>query len=173
MNKKNEDMTFDEIQLYRKEIVLRGCLSLLVILFSVIGMIWMSVSNVSEDNFNRFRWLVTVVSFSLVSVYTLPLSMKVSKVLRKHPDWIRQSALKTKVPKDWTLKRLVVIGSSVILLLFNFVILYRPLPESKKPHEIPANFEKNPAENRIPSSVPTEDNSDKVENQPSTEGGRQ
>ena len=49
----------------------------------------------------------------------------------QHPDWIRQSGITAKIPLpwDWHLKRLLVLGSSLLVIIVSFAFLYKPQSE--------------------------------------------
>ena len=54
-----------------------------------------------------------------------------NQIMRQHPDWIRQSGMTAKIPLpwDWHLKRLLVLGSSLLVIIVSFALLYKPQSE--------------------------------------------
>lgn len=148
MPKNFSEMSFEEIQQYRKEIVIRGSLVFIIILLAIVGLVIMTINDVSWSNRNAFRLIATAIGGGLLLVYTLPLSTKVNRVLKQHPDWVRQSALKTKVPQSWTIQRSLILGIAVLILAASFVILYNPQPEANQNYS------------DYPTSVPQQENQD-------------
>ena len=126
MNNNFNEMSFDELKCYRREGLWRSLGSLLVIILVITGMVLMEVNHVSPSNQNRFRviGLTTVVA---LFGYLMPL-MAANRVMRDHPDWVKQSGIGAKIPLPmaWHVKRLCVLGSSLLVIGVGFASSYKP-----------------------------------------------
>ena len=126
MNKNFNEMSFDELKCYRREGLWRSLGLLLVIILVITGMVLMEVNHVSPSNQNRFRVIGLTMVIALFG-YLKPL-MAVNRVMRDHPDWIKKSGFRAKIPlpMDWHVKRLCVLGASLLVIGVGFVSLYKP-----------------------------------------------
>ena len=126
MNKNFNQMSFDELKCYRREGLWRSLGLLLVITLVITGMVLMEVNHVSLSNQNRFRviGLTTVVA---LFGYLKPL-MAVNRVMRDHPDWIKKSGFGEKIPLPmaWHVKRLCVLGASLLVIGVGFASSFKP-----------------------------------------------
>lgn len=126
MDKNFKEMSFDELKCYRREGLWRSLGLLLVIILVITGMVLMEVNHVSQSNQNRFRMIGLTTVIALFG-YLKPL-MAVNRVMRDHPDWIKKSGFGTKIPlpMDWHVKRLCVLGASLLVIGVGFTSLYKP-----------------------------------------------
>jgi len=114
MGKKFEEMSFDELKLYRREGLWRSIGLLIETIVLIIS------------NRNHFRIIGFMITLGLLS-YIRPI-FGANQVMRNHPDWIRKSGFKAKIPlpKEWHIKRFCVIGVSLIVIIVSFFFLYKP-----------------------------------------------
>ena len=126
MNKHFEEMSFDELQCYRREGLWRSLGLLLVIILVIPGMVLMEVNHVSPSNQNRFRVIGLTMVITLFG-YLMPL-MAANRVMRDHPDWVKKSGFGAKIPLPmaWHVKRLCVLGASLMVIGVGFTSLYKP-----------------------------------------------
>ena len=126
MNQNFNEMLFDELKCYRREGLWRSLGLLLVIILVITGMVLMEVNHVSQSNQNRFRMIGLTTVIALFG-YLKPL-MAVNRVMRDHPDWIKKSGFGAKIPlpMDWHVKRLCVLGASLLVIGVGFTSLYKP-----------------------------------------------
>ena len=126
MNKNFNEMSFDELKCYRREVLWRSLGLLLVIILVIVGMVLMEVNHVSPSNQNRFRVIGLTTVIALFG-YLMPL-MAANRVMRDHPDWIKKSGFGAKIPLPmaWHFKRLCVLGASLLVIGVGFVSLYKP-----------------------------------------------
>lgn len=126
MGKKFEDMSFDELKLYRREGLWRSIGLLIEIIVLIIGMLLMELNHVDFSNRNHFRIIGFIITLGLLS-YIRPI-FGANQVMRNHPDWIRKSGFKAKIPlpKEWHIKRLCIIGISILVIIVSFFFLYKP-----------------------------------------------
>ncbi|MBZ2138369.1 hypothetical protein [Streptococcus gordonii] len=126
MGKKFEDMSFDELKLYRREGLWRSIGLLIEIIVLIIGMLLMELNHVAFSNRNHFRIIGFIITLGLLS-YIRPI-FGANQVMRNHPDWIRKSGFKAKIPlpKEWHIKRFCVIGVNLIVIIVSFFFLYKP-----------------------------------------------
>ena len=119
-------MSFDELKYYRREGLWRSLGILLVIILMITGMVLMDLNHVSPSNQNRFRGIGLTTVIALFG-YLKPL-MAVNRVMRDHPDWIKKSGFGAKIPlpMDWHVKRLCVLGASLLVIGVGFVSSYKP-----------------------------------------------
>ena len=119
-------MSFDELKCYRREGLWRSLGLLLVIILVIVGMVLMEVNHVSPSNQNRFRVIGLTTVIALFG-YLKPL-MAVNRVMRDHPDWIKKSGFRAKIPlpMDWHVKRLCVLGASLLVIGVGFVSSFKP-----------------------------------------------
>lgn len=129
MDKKFEEMSFDELKLYRREGLWRSIGILFLIIIVILGMILMEVNHVAYSNKYHFRVIGFVINLGLFT-YLRPM-FGANQIMRQHPDWIRQSGMTAKIPLpwDWHLKRLLVLGSSLLVIIVSFALLYKPQSE--------------------------------------------
>lgn len=126
MNKNFNEMSFDELKCYRRE-GLWGSLSLLLVIILVItGMVLMEVNHVSPSNQNRFRVIGLTTVIALFG-YLMPL-MAANRVMRDHPDWVKNSGIRAKIPLPmaWHVKRLCVLGASLLVIGVGFASSFKP-----------------------------------------------
>ncbi|MCY7151470.1 hypothetical protein MK541_04670 [Streptococcus gallolyticus subsp. gallolyticus] len=126
MKKSFEEMTFDELKLYCREGLWRSLSILLVAIVVIICMIVMTVNHVSQSNLYRFRTLGIVIILALLGY--LRTIANANKVMREHPDWIRKSGMGAHIPlpREWHLKRALVIGIALTAVIIGFIAYYHP-----------------------------------------------
>ena len=126
MDKNFNEMSFDELKCYRREGLWRSLGLLLVITLVITGMVLMEVNHVSQSNQNRFRMIGLTTVIALFG-YLKPL-MAVNRVMRDHPDWIKKSGFGAKIPlpMDWHVKRLCVLGASLLVIGVGFASSFKP-----------------------------------------------
>lgn len=126
MNKNFNEMSFDELKCYRREGLWRSLGFLLVIVLVITGMILMEVNHVSSSNQNRFRVIGLTTVIALFG-YLMPL-MAANRVMRDHPDWVKKSGIGAKIPLPmaWHVKRLCVLGVSLLVIGGGFASSYKP-----------------------------------------------
>ena len=126
MNKHFEEMSFDELKCYRREGLWRSLGLLLVIILVIVGMVLMEGNHVSPSNQNRFRVIGLTTVIALFG-YLKPL-MAANRVMLDHPDWIKKSGFRAKIPlpMDWHVKRLCVLGASPLVIGVGFVSSFKP-----------------------------------------------
>ncbi len=126
MNKNFNQMSFDELKCYRREGLWRSLSLLLVITLVITGMVLMEVNHVSPSNQNRFRVIGLTTVIALFG-YLKPL-MAVNRVMRDHPDWIKKSGFGAKIPLPmaWHVKRLCVLGASLLVIGVGFASSFKP-----------------------------------------------
>ena len=126
MNKNFNEMSFDELKCYRREGLWRSLGLLLVIILVITGMVLMEVNHVSPSNQNRFRviGLTTVVA---LFGYLMPL-MAANRVMRDHPDWVKKSGIRAKIPlpMSWHITRFCVLGASLLVIGVGFASSFKP-----------------------------------------------
>ena len=126
MNKNFNEMPFDELKCYRREGLWRSLGLLLVIILVIVGMVLMEVNHVSPSNQNRFRVIGLTTVIALFG-YLKPL-MAANRVMLDHPDWIKKSGFRAKIPlpMDWHVKRFCVLGASLFVVGGGFASLFKP-----------------------------------------------
>ena len=126
MNKHFEEMSFDELKCYRREGLWRSLGFLLVIVLVITGMVLMEVNHVSSSNQNRFRVIGLTTVIALFG-YLMPL-MAANRVMRDHPDWVKKSGIRAKIslPMAWHVKRLCILGASLLVIGVGFVSSFKP-----------------------------------------------
>ena len=126
MNKHFEEMSFDELKCYRREGLWRSLGLLLVIILVITGMVLMEVNHVSPSNQNRFRVIGLTMVITLFG-YLMPL-MAANRVMRDHPDWVKKSGIRAKIPLPmaWHVKRLCVLGASLLVIGVGFASSFKP-----------------------------------------------
>ena len=96
MDKNFKEMSFDELKCYRREGLWRSLGLLLVIILVITGMVLMEVNHVSPSKQNRFRVIGLTTVIALFG-YLMPL-MAANRVMRDHPDWVKKSGIRAKIP---------------------------------------------------------------------------
>ena len=126
MNKHFEEMSFDELKCYRREGLWRSLGFLLVIVLVITGMVLMEVNHVSSSNQNRFRVIGLTTVIALFG-YLMPL-MAANRVMRDHPDWVKKSGIRAKIPLPmaWHVKRLCVLGAGLLVIGVGFASSFKP-----------------------------------------------
>ena len=126
MNKNFNEMSFDELKCYRREGLWRSLGLLLVIILVITGMVLMEVNHVSPSNQNRFRVIGLTTVIALFG-YLMPL-MAANRVMRDHPDWVKKSGFGAKIPLPmaWHVKRLCVLGASLLVIGVGFTSSFKP-----------------------------------------------
>ena len=126
MNKNFNEMSFDELKCYRREGLWRSLGLLLVIILVITGMVLMEVNHVSPSNQNRFRVIGLRTVIALFG-YLMPL-MAANRVMRDHPDWVKKSGIRAKIPLPvaWHVKRLCVLGASLLVIGVGFASSFKP-----------------------------------------------
>ena len=132
MNKHFEEMSFDELKCYRREGLWRSLGLLLVIILVITGMVLMEVNHVSPSNQNRFRGIGLTTVIALFG-YLKPL-MAANRVMRDHPDWVKKSGIRAKIslPMAWHVKRLCILGASLLVIGVGFVSSFKPQVQQTK-----------------------------------------
>lgn len=99
---------------------------LLVIILVITGMVLMEVNHVSPSNQNRFRVIGLTTLIALFG-YLMPLTAA-NRVMRDHPDWVKKSGIRAKIPLPmaWHVKRLCILGASLLVIGGGFVSSYKP-----------------------------------------------
>ena len=126
MDKNFNEMSFDELKCYRREGLWRSLGLLLIIILVITGMVLMEVNHVSPSNQNRFRVIGLTTVIALFG-YLMPL-MAANRVMRDHPDWVKNSGIRAKIPLPmaWHVKRLCVLGASLLVIGVGFVSSFKP-----------------------------------------------
>ena len=126
MNKHFEEMSFDELKFYRREGLWRSLGLLLVINLVITGMVLMEVNHVSPSNQNRFRGIGLTTVIALFG-YMKPL-IAANRVMLDHPDWVKKSGFRAKIPLPmaWHVKRLCVLGASLLVIGVGFASSFKP-----------------------------------------------
>ena len=160
MNKNFNQMSFDELKCYRREGLWRSLGLLLVIILVIVGMVLMEVNHVSPSNQNRFRVIGLTTVIALFG-YLKPL-MAANRVMLDHPDWIKKSGFRAKIPlpMDWHVKRLCVLGASLLVIGVGFVSLYKPQVPQINLKDQQDNIQVNNVINFPTIEVPTSDSQD-------------
>ena len=133
---------------------------LLVIILVITGMVLMDVNHVSPSNQNRFRVIGLTTVIALFS-YLKPL-MAANRVMRDHPDWVKKSGFRAKIPlpMDWHVKRLCVLGASLLVIGVGFTSLYKPQVQQTNLKDQQDNIQVNNVINLPDIEVPTSDSQD-------------
>lgn len=160
MDKNFKEMSFDELKCYRREGLWRSLGLLLVIILVITGMVLMEVNHVSQSNQNRFRMIGLTTVIALFG-YLKPL-MAVNRVMRDHPDWIKKSGFGAKIPlpMDWHVKRLCVLGASLLVIGVGFASLYKPQVQQTNLKDQQDNIQVNNVIDVPEIEVPTSDSKD-------------
>ena len=126
MNNNFNEMSFDELKCQRREGLWRSLGFLLVIVLVITGMVLMEVNHVSPSNQNRFRVIGLITVIALFG-YLMPL-MAANRIMRDHPDWVKKSGIRAKIPLPtaWHVKRLCVLGASLLVIGGGFASSYKP-----------------------------------------------
>lgn len=126
MDKNFNEMSFDELKCYRREGLWRSLGLLLIIILVITGMVLMEVNHVSPSNQNRFRVIGLTTVIALFG-YLMPL-MAANLVMRDHPDWVKNSGIRAKIPLPmaWHVKRLCVLGASLLVIGVGFASSFKP-----------------------------------------------
>ena len=160
MNKNFNEMSFDELKCYRREDLWRSLGLLLVMILVITGMVLMDVNHVSPSNQNRFRVIGLTTVIALFS-YLKPL-MAANRVMRDHPDWVKKPGFRAKIPlpMDWHVKRLCVLGASLLVIGVGFTSLYKPQVQQTNLKDQQDNIQVNNVINLPDIEVPTSDSQD-------------
>ena len=160
MNKNFNEMSFDELKCYRREGLWRSLGFLLVIVLVITGMILMEVNHVSSSNQNRFRVIGLTTVIALFG-YLMPL-MPANRVMRDHPDWVKKSGFRAKIPLPmaWHVKRLCVLGASLLVIGVGFASLYKPQVQQTNLKDQQDNIQVNNVIDVPEIEVPTSDSKD-------------
>ena len=75
---------------------------------------------------NRFRVIGLTTVIALFG-YLMPL-MAANRVMRDHPDWVKKSGIRAKIPLPmaWHVKRLCVLGASLLVIGVGFSSSFKP-----------------------------------------------
>lgn len=157
MDKNFNEMSFDELKCYRRECLWRSLGQLLVIILVITGMVMMEVNHVSPSNQNRFRGIGLTTVIALFG-YLKPL-MEANRVMRDHPDWVKKSGFRAKIPlpMDWYAKRLCVLGASLLVIGVGFASQYKPQVQQTNLKDQQDNIQVNNVINLPDIEVPTSD----------------
>lgn len=160
MDKNFNEMSFDELKCYRRECLWRSLGQLLVIILVITGMVMMEVNHVSPSNQNRFRGIGLTTVIALFG-YLKPL-MEANRVMRDHPDWVKKSGFRAKIPlpMDWHAKRLCVLGASLLVIGVGFASQYKPQVQQTNLKDQQDNIQVNNVINLPDIEVPTSDSQD-------------
>lgn len=142
MDKKFEEMSFDEIKLYRREELWRSLGMLLVLVIIIVGMVFMEIGHVPFSNRNRFRMIGIAVAIGLMTY--LRQLFGVNQVMRNNPEWVKKSGITAKIPlpRNWHIKRTAIIGASILVVLISFFTLYKPQKVNSIPSDVPESVYK-------------------------------
>ncbi|MFR4639249.1 MAG: hypothetical protein ACLT8H_08745 [Streptococcus parasanguinis] len=99
MNKNFNEMSFDELKCYRREVLWRSLGLLLVIILVITGMVLMEVNHVSPSNQNRFRVIGLTTVIALFG-YLMPL-MAANRVCETIRIGSRNQVFEQKFPCLW------------------------------------------------------------------------
>ena len=160
MSKNFNEMSFDELKCYRREGLWRSLGFLLVIILVITGMVLMEVNHVPFSNQNRFRGIGLTTVIALFG-YMKPL-MAANRVMRDHPDWVKKSGFRAKIPlpMDWHAKRLCVLGASLLVIGVGFVSSYKPQVQQTNLKDQQDNIPVNNVINLPDIEIPTSDSQD-------------
>ena len=160
MNKNFNEMSFDELKCYRREGLWRSFGLLLVIILVITGMVLMEVNHVSPSNQNRFRVIGLTTVIALFS-YLMPL-MAANRVMRDHPDWVKKSGIRAKIPLPmaWHVKRLCVLGASLLVIGVGFISSFKPQVQQTNLKDQQDNIQVNNVIDVPEIEVPTSDSKD-------------
>jgi hypothetical protein len=160
MSKNFNEMSFDELKCYRREGLWRSLGFLLVIILVITGMVLMEVNHVPFSNQNRFRGIGLTTVIALFG-YMKPL-MAANRVMRDHPDWVKKSGFRAKIPlpMDWHAKRLCVLGASLLVIGVGFVSSYKPQVQQTNLKDQQDNIQVNNVINLPDIEIPTSDSQD-------------
>lgn len=160
MNKNFNEMSFDELKCYRREGLWRSLGLLLVIILVITGMVFMDVNHVSPSNQNRFRGIGLTTVIALFG-YLMPL-MAANRVMRDHPDWVKKSGIRAKIPLPmaWHVKRLCVLGASLLVIGVGFASSFKPQVQQTNLKDQQDNIQVNNVIDVHEIEVPTSDSKD-------------
>ena len=160
MSKNFNEMSFDELKCYRREGLWRSLGFLLVIILVITGMVLMEENHVPFSNQNRFRGIGLTTVIALFG-YMKPL-MAANRVMRDHPDWVKKSGFRAKIPlpMDWHAKRLCVLGASLLVIGVGFVSSYKPQVQQTNLKDQQDNIQVNNVINLPDIEIPTSDSQD-------------
>ena len=160
MNQNFNEMLFDELKCYRREGLWRSLGLLLVIILVIVGMVLMEVNHVSPSNQNRFRVIGLTTVIALFG-YLMPL-MAANRVMRDHPDWVKKSGIRANIPLPiaWHVKRLCVLGASLLVIGVGFASLYKPQVQQTNLKDQQDNIQVNNVIDVPEIEVPTSDSKD-------------
>lgn len=160
MNQNFEEMSFDELKCYRREGLWRSLGLLLVIILVITGMVLMEVNHVSPSNQNRFRVIGLTTVIALFG-YLMPL-MAANRVMRDHPDWVKNSGIRAKIPLPmaWHVKRLCVLGASLLVIGVGFASSFKPQVQQTNLKDQQDNIQVNNVIDVPAIEVPTSDSQD-------------
>ena len=126
MNKHFEEMSFDELKCYRREGLWRSLGLLLVINLVITGMVLMEVNHVSPSNQNRFRGYWFDNGHCALWLHEASDSSKSRDV---RPSGLGQEIrfrAKIPLPMAWHVKRLCVLGASLLVIGVGFASSFKP-----------------------------------------------
>ena len=160
MDRNFNEMSFDELKCYCREGLWRSLGFLLVIILVITGMVLMEVNHVPFSNQNRFRGIGLATVIALFG-YMKPL-MAANRVMRDHPDWVKKSGFRAKIPlpMDWHAKRLCVLGASLLVIGVGFVSSYKPQVQQTNLKDQQDNIQVNNVINLPDIEIPTSDSQD-------------
>ena len=160
MDKNFNEMSFDELKCYRREGLWRSLGLLLVIILVIVGMVLMEVNHVSPSNQNRFRVIGLTTVIALFG-YLMPL-MAANRVMRDHPDWVEKSGIRAKIPlpTTWHVKRLCVLGASLLVIGVGFTSSFKPQVQQTNLKDQQDNIQVNNVIDVPEIEVPTSDSKD-------------
>ena len=160
MDKNFNEMSFDELKCYRREGLWRSLGLLLVIFLVITGMVLMEVNHISQSNQNRFRVIGLTTVIALFG-YLMPL-MAANRVMRDHPDWVKKSGIRAKIPlpMDWHVKRLCILGASLLVIGVGFASSFKPQVQQTNLKDQQDNIQVNNVIDVPDIEVPTSDSQD-------------
>lgn len=79
--------------------------------------------SVQSESFSGIGLTTVIALFG----YLMPL-MAANRVMRDHPDWVKNSGIRAKIPLPmaWHVKRLCVIGASLLVIGVGFASSFKP-----------------------------------------------
>lgn len=128
--------------------------------FSDCGMVLMEVNHVSPSNQNRFRVIGLTTVIALFG-YLIPL-MAANRVMRDHPDWVKKSGIRAKIPlpMSWHVKRLCILGASLLVIGVGFASSFKPQVQQTNLKDQQDNIQVNNVIDVPDIEVPTNDSQD-------------
>lgn len=139
-----------DLQTKRKELVLRGIVVLVVLIFATIGLVMLELNKVAWGDSNRFRVMSLVLITGLYGGYIVPFQ-RYPRLLRDYPEVVRERPWQYSIPTKWHMLRAVILIGSLVLLLSAFVSSNKSQPETVDSSTVNNSYQ--PTNPAIPSNV--------------------